>query len=247
MCKMNCVYAGTIYGQFGSGQHSCKYSLAMIEEDQEQKTRLGQLVKKYKLPSTHRKIMLLMRGENCPFFDPVYTGKKRRILRPKPPLAKNPRKPREKKDYIPPDAEEDKLRELYGKGLSDRQIAVQLGTKEYRVYRWRKDRKLSSNYKNTHRTIDEERARELYDEGSPDTRIAAELGCGVSTVATWRYREGLPAIYPHRRMNDQRIRELYDKGLNDTQISKVTGNSTDAIRRWRKRNGLESNWKEKKI
>ena len=247
MCKMNCVYAGTIYGQFGSGQHSCNYSLAMIEEGQEQKTRLGQMVKKYKLPSTHRKIMLLMRGENCPFFDPVYTGKKRRILRPKPPLAKNPRKPREKKDYIPPDAEEDKLRELYGKGLSDRQIAVQLGTKEYRVYRWRKDRKLSSNYNNTHRTIDEERARELYDEGSPDTRIAAELGCGVSTVASWRYREGLPAIYPHRRMNDQRIRELYDKGLNDTQISKVTGNSTDTIRRWRKRNGLESNWKEKKI
>ena len=115
------------------------------------------------------------------------------------------------------------------------------------MYRWRKDRKLSSNYNNTHRTIDEERARELYDEGSPDTRIAAELGCGVSTVASWRYREGLPAIYPHRRMNDQRIRELYDKGLNDTQISKVTGNSTDAIRRWRKRNGLESNWKEKKI
>ena len=121
MCKMNCVYAGTIYGQFGSGQHSCNYSLAMIEEGQEQKTRLGQLVKKYKLPSTHRKIMLLMRGENCPFFDPVYTGKKRRILRPKPPLAKNPRKPREKTDYIPPDADEDKLRELYDKAcLNDR-------------------------------------------------------------------------------------------------------------------------------
>ena len=60
MCKRDCIYAETENIHFGAGQHCCNYVVAMLATDREQKTRLGALVKKYKLPSTHRKIKLLM-------------------------------------------------------------------------------------------------------------------------------------------------------------------------------------------
>ena len=114
MCKRDCIYAGTENIHFGAGQHCCNYVVAMLATDREQKTRLGALVKKYKLPSTHRKIKLLMMGENCPFYDPLYPGKKK----PKTNAPILPRKPREKREYKAP-ADEEKLMELYEDGLSD--------------------------------------------------------------------------------------------------------------------------------
>lgn len=241
MCRRDCIYAGGVNIQYGSGQHSCSYSGIMTETNQEMKTRLGQLCKMYRLPSTHRKIKLLMMGVNCPFYEEIYTGKKRRkacsqIL---------PRKPREKKEHKAP-ADEERLRELYEQGLSDRKIAEELDLKEYNVYAWRRERGLPGNFHKTHNRIDEERARELLEEGLTDTQIAMAIGCSQAAIYHWRKRNGLKPKYPYSKMDQTRLRELYDQGLNDTQISRATGHCTDAIRRWRKRNGLKSNWEEQK-
>ena len=241
MCKRDCVYAGSINSMYGGG-HSCNYCMAMQDTNRDQKTRLGQLVKKYRLPATHRKIKLLMLGANCPFYEEIYTGKKKRKASVEQIL---PRKKREKQEYRPP-ADEEKLRELYDQGLSDRKVAETLEVKESLVYRWRKERGLPGNFPRTHNRIDEERARKLYDQGLTDNRIALAIGCSQVAVCHWRKRNGLEQRFRFAHMDYVRIRELYEEGLNDTQISRITGNCTDAIRRWRKRNGLESNWEEVK-
>lgn len=235
MCKRDCVYAGTQNIQFGSGEHCCDYVIAALGTESEHKTRLGQLVKKYRLPSTHRKIRLLMMGENCPFYDPLSGGKK--------PIRRQsqilPRKPREKKEYTAP-AAEDRLMELYKEGMSDRKIAEALGLKEFQVLRWRQERDMPSNY-SIHR-MDEKRARELYEEGKSDREIAQTIGVAAQTVCTWRRKEKLPPTRAYAKMDYDQLRELYDQGMNDTQISKITGHATDSIRKWRKRIGLKSNF-----
>lgn len=239
MCKRDCVYAGTQNIQFDSGEHCCDYVIAALGTESEHKTRLGQLVKKYRLPSTHRKIRLLMMGENCPFYDPLSGGKK--------PIRRQsqilPRKPREKKEYTAP-AAEDRLMELYKEGMSDRKIADALGLKEFQVLRWRQERNMPSNY-SLHR-LDEKRAREMYDEGKTDRQIAKILGVAAQTICSWRRKEKLPSKRLYAKIDYDRIRELYDQGMNDTQISAITGNATDSIRKWRKRYGLESNWEAPK-
>lgn len=235
MCKRDCIYAGTENIHIGAGEHCCNYVIAALGTESQQKTRLGQLVKKYKLPSTHRKIKLLMMGENCPFYDPLYPGKKK----PKTNAPILPRQPRAKREYKAP-ADEEKLMELYEDGLSDRKIAESLGLKEFQVLRWRQERQLPS--KALHR-MDEERAREMYYAGKSDREIAKKLGVAAQTVCNWRSKEKLKSIRSYSRINYDQLRELYDQGLNDTQISQITGACTDSIRKWRKQNGLETNWK----
>ena len=236
MCKRDCVYAGTQNIQFGSGEHCCDYVIAALGTESEHKTRLGQLVKKYRLPSTHRKIRLLMMGENCPFYDPLSGGKK--------PIRRQsqilPRKPREKKEYTAP-ADEEKLMELYEDGLSDKKVAEALGLKEFQVLRWRQERNLPSKFNLRH--LDKNRVRELYEEGKTDREIARTLGVAAQTIANWRSKEKLKSVKSYARINYDQLRELYDQGMNDTQISQITGACTDSIRKWRKQNGLETNWK----
>ena len=236
MCKRDCIYAGPQNIHIGAGEHCCDYVLAMMGTEREQKTRFGQLIKKYRLPPTHRKIRLLMMGENCPFYEPLYPG------RPKPRKASPilPRKPRETKEYTAP-ADEDRLMELYKEGLSDRNVAETLGLKEFQVLRWRQERDLPSNY-SLHR-LDKNRARELYEEGKSDREIAEILGVAPNTICQWRKKEKLKAKRQYAKVNYDRLRELYDQGLNDTQIYRITGTSKDAIRKWRKSTGLKANWK----
>ncbi len=236
MCKRDCIYAGTENIHFGAGEHCCDYVLAMMGTEREQKTRFGLLVKKYRLPPTHRKIRLLMMGENCPFYEPLYPGRKK----PRKTSPILPRKPREAKEYTAP-ADEDRLMELYKEGLSDRNVAETLGLKEFQVLRWRQERDLPSNY-SLHR-LDKNRARELYEEGKSDREIAEILGVAPNTICHWRKTEKLKAKRKYAKVNYDRLRELYDQGLNDTQIYRITGTSKDAIRKWRKSTGLKANWK----
>ena len=236
MCKMDCIYAGPQNIHIGAGEHCCDYVLAMMGTDRERKTRFGTLVKKYKLPPTHRKIRLLMMGENCPFYEPLYPGRKK----PRKTSPILPRKPREAKEYTAP-ADEDRLMELYREGLSDRNVAETLGLKEFQVLRWRQERDLPSNY-SLHR-MDKNRARELYEEGKSDREIAEILGVAPNTICQWRKKEKLKAKRQYAKVNYDRLRELYDQGLNDTQIYRITGTSKDAIRKWRKSTGLKANWK----
>ena len=236
MCKRDCIYAGPQNIHIGAGEHCCDYVLAMMGTDREQKTRFGTLVKKYKLPPTHRKIRLLMMGENCPFYEPLYPGRKK----PRKTSPILPRKPREAKEYTAP-ADEDRLMELYKEGLSDRNVAETLGLKEFQVLRWRQERDLPSNY-SLHR-LDKNRARELYEEGKSDREIAEILGVAPNTICQWRKKEKLKAKRQYAKVNYDRLRELYDQGLNDTQIYRITGTSKDAIRKWRKSTGLKANWR----
>lgn len=236
MCKRDCIYAGPQNIHIGAGEHCCDYVLAMMGTDREQKTRFGQLVKKYRLPPTHRKIRLLMMGENCPFYEPLYPGRKK----PRKTSPILPRKPREAKEYTAP-ADEDRLMELYKEGLSDRNVAETLGLKEFQVLRWRQERDLPSNY-SLHR-LDKNRARELYEEGKSDREIAEILGVAPNTICQWRKKEKLKATRQYAKVNYDRLRELYDQGLNDTQIYRITGTSKDAIRKWRKSTGLKANWR----
>lgn len=236
MCKRDCIYAGTENIHFGAGQHCCNYVVAMLATDREQKTRLGALVKKYKLPCTHRKIKLLMMGENCPFYEPLYPGKKK----PKTNAPILPRQPRAKREYKAP-ADEEKLMELYEDGLSDKKVAEALGLKEFQVLRWRQERNLPSKFNLRH--LDKNRVRELYEEGKTDSEIARILGVASQTICNWRSKEKLKSVRSYARINYDQLRELYDQGMNDTQISQITGACTDSIRKWRKQNGLETNWK----
>ena len=236
MCKRDCIYAGPQNIHIGAGEHCCDYVLAMMGTDREQKTRFGQLVKKYRLPPTHRKIRLLMMGENCQFYEPLYPGRKK----PRKTSPILPRKPREAKEYTAP-ADEDRLMELYKEGLSDRNVAETLGLKEFQVLRWRQERDLPSNY-SLHR-LDKNRARELYEEGKSDREIAEILGVAPNTICQWRKKEKLKAKRQYAKVNYDRLRELYDQGMNDTQIYRITGTSKDAIRKWRKSTGLKANWR----
>ena len=236
MCKRDCIYAGPQNIHIGAGEHCCDYVLAMMGTDREQKTRFGTLVKKYKLPPTHRKIRLLMMGENCQFYEPLYPGRKK----PRKTSPILPRKPREAKEYTAP-ADEDRLMELYKEGLSDRNVAETLGLKEFQVLRWRQERDLPSNY-SLHR-LDKNRARELYEEGKSDREIAEILGVAPNTICQWRKKEKLKAKRQYAKVNYDRLRELYDQGMNDTQIYRITGTSKDAIRKWRKSTGLKANWR----
>lgn len=236
MCKRDCIYAGPQNIHIGAGEHCCDYVLAMMGTEREQKTRFGQLIKKYRLPPTHRKIRLLMMGENCPFYEPLYPGRKK----PRKTSPILPRKPKKAKEYTAP-ADEDRLMELYKEGLSDRNVAETLGLKEFQVLRWRQERDLPSNY-SLHR-LDRNRARELYEEGKSDREIAGILGVAPNTICHWRKTEKLKAKRQYAKVNYDRLRELYDQGLNDTQIYRITGTSKDTILKWRKQNGLKSNWK----
>ena len=236
MCKRDCIYAGPQNIHIGAGEHCCDYVLAMMGTEREQKTRFGTLVKKYKLPPTHRKIRLLMMGENCQFYEPLYPGRKK----PRKTSPILPRKPREAKEYTAP-ADEDRLMALYKEGLSDRNVAETLGLKEFQVLRWRQERDLPSNY-SLHR-LDKNRARELYEEGKSDREIAEILGVVPNTICQWRKKEKLKAKRQYAKVNYDRLRELYDQGLNDTQIYRITGTSKDAIRKWRKSTGLKANWR----
>ena len=236
MCKRDCIYAGPQNIHIGAGEHCCDYVLAMMGTDREQKTRFGTLVKKYKLPPTHRKIRLLMMGENCQFYEPLYPGRKK----PRKTSPILPRKPREAKEYTAP-ADEDRLMALYKEGLSDRNVAETLGLKEFQVLRWRQERDLPSNY-SLHR-LDKNRARELYEEGKSDREIAEILGVAPNTICQWRKKEKLKAKRQYAKVNYDRLRELYDQGMNDTQIYRITGTSKDAIRKWRKSTGLKANWR----
>ena len=236
MCKRDCIYAGQQNIHIGAGEHCCDYVLAMMGTEREQKTRFGTLVKKYKLPPTHRKIRLLMMGENCQFYEPLYPGRKK----PRKTSPILPRKPREAKEYTAP-ADEDRLMALYKEGLSDRNVAETLGLKEFQVLRWRQERDLPSNY-SLHR-LDKNRARELYEEGKSDREIAEILGVVPNTICQWRKKEKLKAKRQYAKVNYDRLRELYDQGLNDTQIYRITGTSKDAIRKWRKSTGLKANWR----
>lgn len=137
----------------------------------------------------------------------------------------------------------EELQELYNKGLSDGEIAREIGSVKSTIYQWRHRNNLPPNVKNqTHKTkYDYAEFRRLWDKGLSDSKIAKAVGCAMSTVNRWRMLEGLAShglsgsvpVFDRARM-----RELYDKGLNDPAIAREIGCGSSAVSKWRIRENL---------
>ena len=90
-------------------------------------------------------------------------------------------------------------RELYDRGLSDREIAEETGAKISTVTSWRDNFGLTPN-PGGKRGIPvswEEDGLRLYREGKTDREIAEAVGRSVATVGEWRRKHGL-ALHPAR-------------------------------------------------
>lgn len=98
-------------------------------------------------------------------------------------------KPHSRKSAVPPE----KYRELYDKGLSDREMAEQLHITPGGVYFWRNKNGLPPH--NTNKTphrVDTKEYRKLYDLGWSDAKIADKLGVTPGSVYQYRKRNHLP-------------------------------------------------------
>ena len=100
----------------------------------------------------------------------------------------------DRKKIVRPDREQ--IRELWSRGLNDRQIADEIDCVPSTVARLRKEMGLETNVKKP--VFPAEEARRLHAEGKNDVQIAHALGINVRTVAGWRHRHGLATNYdPH--------------------------------------------------
>ena len=147
----------------------------------------------------------------------------------------------------PPTVDPVKGRELYDKGMTDREIANVLGIGPGSVWYWRKLLGLPPVAKNA----EPPRFGELWKQGLTDEEIAARSGVSRRTVQTWRYKNHLkanPKSYEPNRMLEERrrkMRELYDRGLNDREIAAATGISEKTAAKFRQSNGLPPHPRER--
>lgn len=132
--------------------------------------------------------------------------------------------------------------ELYGKGLSDGEIAKAIGVQRAVVQRWRSKKRLMCNpYKPKART-DYQKARELYEQGHTDVEIAAELGVAPLTILRWRKKEELQRV-GRSKVAGLAVQRLYDMGMTDGQIAQRLNVTHQNVAYWRSKNGLQSNYK----
>lgn len=80
---------------------------------------------------------------------------------------------------------------LYERGMSDGQIAVEIGVCAETVRSWRRRRGLQSRAEAGQSARDLDRMR-LYEQGANDSAIARKLSLAPSSVYQWRKRNGLP-------------------------------------------------------
>lgn len=101
-----------------------------------------------------------------------------------------------------PEVERRRL-ELYKQGLTDKEMAKQLGDTYIAIGQWRFARNLPNNGKHYQRLSAEElEARmKLYLQGLNDREIAKALGIRYQTITGWRYTHNLPANVPQGRHN----------------------------------------------
>ena len=140
----------------------------------------------------------------------------------------------------------EELLALYNKGLTDGEIAREIGSVKSTIYKWRHRNKFPPNGKpqDGGSKYDYKVFRELYDQGLSDTKIAKACGCAASTVSRWRTLEGLATkgiSGSAPRLDRGWMRELYDKGWTDERIARVVGCNSSTVGKWRLRNDLPAN------
>lgn len=78
--------------------------------------------------------------------------------------------------------------ELYEAGLTDAEIAGELGYSYSTIYQWRKRNNLTSNSEDKSYY----RRKKLYEEGLTDEKIAQTLNLSYLTIQKWREKNNLP-------------------------------------------------------
>lgn len=146
----------------------------------------------------------------------------------------------------------EELMALYQKGLTDGEIAREVGSVKSTIYNWRHRNGLPPNGKmqDSASKYDYKVFRELWEQGLSDTKIARVAGCAASTVSRWRTLEGLKSkgLSGSAPILDRRkMRELYDAGLSDAKIAQEIGCNASTISKWRIRenllpNGVKNAW-----
>lgn len=145
------------------------------------------------------------------------------------------------------ESEEKKRRELYDKGLNDREIAERIGVHQTTITAWRHRNNLPPNQKRgSPQKHDYDKIKELYDKGMNDKEIAKKLD--IPRISVWRIRNQvleLPSIKKKMRRQHLSLEEegkrykLWIEGYTDKQIAEKLDVSSYAIQQWRKRKNLE--------
>jgi len=140
----------------------------------------------------------------------------------------------------------EELLALYNRGLTDGEIAREIGSVKSTIYKWRHRNNFPANGKpqDGGSKYDYKVFRKLYDQGLSDTKIAQAAGCAASTVSRWRTLEGLKSkgVSGSAQILDRdRMRELYDAGLSDAKIAREIGCNASTISKWRLRENLLPN------
>lgn len=133
----------------------------------------------------------------------------------------------------------DIFRKLWEQGLSDSQMAKEVGCAKETVIKWRQEEGLPFNEAHVH--VDREKMLALYQQGLNDGEIGRELGCAPQTVKHWRNKKGLPAITQRRTVDWATVRRLYMTGLSDAEIARTAGCHENTVYRWREKERLPAN------
>ena len=137
----------------------------------------------------------------------------------------------------------EELLALYNRGLTDGEIAREIGSVKSTIYSWRHRNKLPAHGKvqGGGTKFDYSVFRQLWDQDLSDAKIAKAVGCAASTVSRWRVLYGLPSKGKSGQdpvLDRAKMRELYDTGLSDAQIAREVGCNPSTIGKWRQRENL---------
>lgn len=180
MCRRKCEYrGGTISGvNVDVGEHPCDYG------SRTGKSRTKTLMERYGKKRVDAEIRRLLECENCPFYKPIRQGRKGAGV-----TAGAAAPQVENRGSRRPKVDKSRFRELYDKGLNDKQIAKETGVTDSTVWQWRHENKLEANAREGRtRRYDYEEVRRLTEEGLTAVAIAKRLGGHKHTIAKIRQK-----------------------------------------------------------
>jgi len=133
------------------------------------------------------------------------------------------------------------LLDLYKKGLTDRDIGLELGVSQSAVNYRREKLGLPSNYINE--KISNEDITSLNEKGYTDKEISKMLGVSQSSINYRRQKLGLASNYKKDKFSQERLMALYNDGQTDRDIAQSLGVTPAAVNYRRERLGYKSNSK----
>lgn len=143
-----------------------------------------------------------------------------------------------------------KLRELYDRGMTDREIAEETGLSEKTAAKFRKDNGLPPHKKERSVSFDTEKALQLWKKGKTDPEIGEALGVSKACIWHWRHREGLHSAEhrtrPRKTSWEETGRRMLENGATDREIAQAVGRTVATVCGWRRRRALDYPGRQKK-